>query len=48
MHVYGQQDKCEQAIPVLDTLGKKLKRSIGHRMEIVWTFTGNRMNFGYP
>jgi hypothetical protein len=25
-----------------------LKSIEGHRMEIVWTFIGNRMDFGYP
>jgi hypothetical protein len=27
---------------------KKWKSIEGHRMEIAWTFIGNRMDFGYP
>jgi hypothetical protein len=28
---------------------KKFWKSIeGHRMEIIWTFIGNRMDFDYP
>ena len=32
------------------SLEKILKTIVieGHRMEIVWTFIGNRMDFGYP
>jgi hypothetical protein len=29
-------------------VGSTGKSIEGHRMEIVWTFIGNRMDFGYP
>ena len=43
--------------PLVKNIGREMKFTLekilkiyieGHRMEIVWTFIGNRMDFGYP
>jgi hypothetical protein len=47
--LYLRQHKLNQNIKFIFIHWKKFWKSIeGHRMEIVWTFIGNRMDFDYP